>query len=347
MPVRFFKVRIPRLSFRALGLLCVLLLVAALANPAPAAEDCAEFNALVEKTYNFDEAKLSNQQKLALEKKIDEFWTTVQKHKAEYLPCLREAVQNPKANPFFRFDGSNLLVELDPSVESKKLQVEIYTTADLDLVGARRWMSVMTQRGTEGFDISQAATRWLSDPENGFIIPEHGDFEVGPFEGAIFLFGSMQEEHATPALLKIVNQRDHLEREGALEILTSQATPEAIRALKTLDMTGFSDEHKENVQAFLARPELIEPREKPLVTRAQFLKSFEAIVKGDSKPFFDLVDKVPDGERDAIMVLRAADLPLLRQVRRRFAAGSNQHALSYYQDFTNIILTLIWQQEPA
>jgi hypothetical protein len=317
----------------------------------PKQESCVAFQGLVKATYNFDVLKLSNKEKWALVKRLDTFWTAVKAHQREYLPCLRKALEEPilepKANAFFRFDGGNLLVELEPSPASKELQVQIYTATDLEIVGEQRWITVLSVRGTEGFDVSQAATRWLSDPDAGYTLPEHGDFAVGSFEGAVFLFGSMNEEQATPALLKIINQPKHPQREAALEILTSQATLEAWRALQKLTPASFSKEAGDNLQGLLEKPELIEPRgEPPQISRDQFIKAFEAFIKGDTKPFFALVDKTEDGERDAIAVLKPADLPLVRQVRRRFMLGGNQHSISYYQDFTNILWTLVWKQEP-
>lgn len=165
--------------------------------------------------------------------------------------------------------------------------------------------------------------------------------------GAAFLYGSMDEAQATPSLLKIVNNKRHPQREAALELLTAQATPEAWHALQKLDMTNIDEDAQTNVEGLLAQPELIEPRAKPLVAREEFLRAFKAITEGNSKPFFDLVDKVEDGERDAVVVLRPEDLPLVRRVRRRFMMGGNQHALEYSKDFTDILWTLVWKWEPA
>jgi hypothetical protein len=49
---------------------------------------------------------------------------------------------------------------------------------------------------------------------------------------------------------------------------------------------------------------------------------------------------VQDGEHDAVAVLNAGDLPLIRRVRRLFISNDNPHAYSYYNDFTSIIATI-------
>jgi hypothetical protein len=58
------------------------------------------------------------------------------------------------------------------------------------------------------------------------------------------------------------------------------------------------------------------------------------------RPFMELIAKVPDGERDAVMVLGREDLPLIRKVRRSFAASDNPDLIEDYPFFTGIIWTL-------
>jgi len=308
-------------------------------------DDCAEFKRLVNQTYSFDAAKMSAQQAQTVEKNVDQFWKVVKSRRAEFLPCLRAEVSNPKANPLFRFDGSNLLVELDPSRDSKALQIRVYLAADLDIVGAQRWLSVLSNRGIEGFDVSRAAEHWLVDPKAHYTLPEHGDFEVGVGEGALFLYGSMNEAQATPALLRLLAQKDHPAREAALWLLTSQATPQAFQALREVDGKQFSPGAQQNLKEFRTHPHLITPRTKPKTTRAEFLRAFADIVKGDTRRFSALSRKFSDGERDAAAVLKPEDLPLLRKVRRRVLAGGTPHSIGFYNDFTAIIMTLTWKPE--
>src|SRR5579862_5347208 len=144
---------------------------------------CAEFTALVAKVYNFKDMNLSEAESRAKEKELDTFWTTVKARRKEFLPCLRVSVADPKSNPFFRFDGSNLLMSMDPSDASKAMAVDVYTSADLDMVGARRWVTVLSFLGKEGFDISKAGERWLAEKDNHFTLPEHGDYDVSQYEG--------------------------------------------------------------------------------------------------------------------------------------------------------------------
>lgn len=196
-----------------------------------AKDSCASFQELIKATYNFKPSKLSEAEQDAKVEAMDRVWNMAKANK-ELLPCLRAALEDPSANQWFRFDGSNLLVELDPSRESKVLQVRSYTGADLDDVNLQVWVETLAQRGAEGFDVSEAGERWLKYPQARYFLPRHGAYEVKAFQGALFIYGSMDESQATPALLKIISQANHPGREHALWILMSQATPESLRALK-------------------------------------------------------------------------------------------------------------------
>lgn len=327
----------------ALGLMLSLLPTAA---PALGQQDsCAEFRQAVKATYDFKPSRLSEPAKDLKSAAMDRFWEMAKAKQVQFLPCLRVAIADPQSDGWFRFDGSNLLVSLDPSAASKAEQVRQYTMVDLDDIHPRVWVSVLAQRGAEGFDVSRAATRWLTFSGADYFLPEHGAIKVDAFMGAFFIFGSMDETFATPALLKIASDPNHPARERALTMLLYQATPESFRALKTANKVGRSPEAQAALLKLLANPRRVEPRDKPKSTREEFLKAFNAFVEGDRQPFMALVSKVPDGERDVAAVLRPEDLPLLRKVRRTMMANANQHAFQYYTTFTEILMALVWRPE--
>ena len=178
-----------------------------------------------------------------------------------------------------------------------------------------------------------------------YYLPEHGAYKVTPDDGAMFLYGSMDEAQATPALLKIVLDKTHPGREIALWTLMEQSTAEALRDLKQINKTEFSGEAQSSLKALLTRPELFQPRAKPKTSRQEFVHAFERFLAGDTDPFYDLASEVTDGERDVVAVMKPGDLPLIRKVRRSIIAGGNQHSVEYYNSFTKILMTLVWTPE--
>src|SRR6266849_4184677 len=168
---------------------------------------CGALQETIKTTYNFRPALLANEAER--EKKsaaMDKVWASVKGNPAELRPCLRRALEDPKADSWFLFDGSNLLVSLDDSKDAKELQIKSYAANNLEDVDLRLWVMTLVRRATEGFDVSVAGERWLSYPKARYFLPEHGAYEVNPMTGALFIFGSMEEAQAVPALLRIIKQ---------------------------------------------------------------------------------------------------------------------------------------------
>lgn len=304
--------------------------------------ECAELKRMVKSTYNFRPALLANDaerdQKSAA---MDRFWEAVKAKPNEMVPCLRKELEEPQADPWFGFDGSALLVTLDPSDESKRLRIKKLAATNLDDVDLRIWLSAVTERGLEGFDVSEAGEHWLSYPKAHYFLPEHGAYEVKKFEGALFIFGSMDEAQASPSLIRIVRQANHPGREIAVRILLDQETTASLEALKQLELSTFPSNVASLVREGRDHPKLFQPRAKPKTTRQEFIDAFNSLLNKDSSKFFELVDQVPDGEKDVVATLRSEDLPLVRKVRRQFIAGGNQHSIEFYQSFTQIIRTMM------
>ena len=312
------------------------------ANPS-----CADFNQLVKSTYTFRPALLSEAEKDQKSAAMDKVWETVKSRRSELLPCLRQALDDPNADHWFRFDGSNLLVSLDPSEASKQTQIKSYTVTNLDDVSLAVWVGVLARLGAEGFDVSKAGERWLAHPTATYYLPIHGAQKVDKMLGGIFIYGSMDEAYATPALLKIANAATHSGREDAISLLIMQATPEAISGLKKVDTSTLSAQARANVQRHLTKPILIQPRDQPKTTREQFLKALNDAASGNFRYFLQLAGQVPDGEKDLVATLKAEDIPLVRKVRRVMISRANQHAAGYYVSFTQILMTMIWRPEMA
>lgn len=329
-------------SLQFAGVVSLTILLAACSIGSQTAQ-CGDLQRLIKETYNFKPARLSESEKTAKSNAMDRVWDEVKNHRTELLPCLRTALADPNADAYFGFDGSNLLLSLDPSRESKITLVHAYALVDLNDVDLRVWVTRLTGLGVEGFDVSEAADRWLRYPKASYYLPEHGVYEVTPDNGAMFLYGSMDEAQATPALLKIVLNKSHPGREIALRALMNQATAESLQALKQINKAEFSGEAQSTLTALLTRPQLFQPRAKPMTSRQEFVTAFEKLLDGDPGPFGNLVSQVPDGEKDVVSVLKAEDLPLVRKVRRLIIARGNQHSIEYYNSFSKILMTLVWK----
>ena len=251
--------------------LLLLAIIAAMPFPATAragsAAGCADLMRLIQTTYTFKPSKLSRAEQATAAANMDKVWKLVKSDPANLAPCLRAAIEDPHADPWFRFDGSNLLMTVDPSPDSKAVQARAYLGADLADVEPEVWVETLAQRGWEGFDVSEAGARWLANPKMKYYIAAHGGFPVDAIAGALFLFGSMEEPLSRDALVKIANQLDHPGREAAVRILCTHTTRESFLAMKQLNVAGLSQRASERLKRRLENPELVVPAANPTLSK--------------------------------------------------------------------------------
>lgn len=325
--------------------LAILLALAAFAVSA-AASSCDKLDARLKRTYGFRPSQLDDQAREAKTRQMDEVWTMVQADPARLGPCLRSALLRPTEDTWFLFDGSQLLVSVDTSRPAKDLLLQALSRVSLDDVDLRVWIAAASALALEGFDTSPLGRRWLAYPKAEYFLPEHGAYRVDRGNGAMFLFGTLDERYATPALIELSREQKGEAREIAVWLLMSQATPEALRAIAKLSTDGLSAEAAASIKALRQGPGLIVPRKPPKTPRAEFIAAFEALLAGDEGPFNHLVETVPDGERDLVAVATEADVDLIRKVRRHYIARNTPHAIEYYNQFSQILMTLIWNARP-
>jgi hypothetical protein len=301
---------------------------------------CTELHAAVKSTYNFKPSKLTEAQKKGKSAGMDKVWNLVEANPAEMVPCLIAEMDGPAADSWFLFDAGGLLANLDHSARASRLILRGCESVDLEDVSLIDWVRRLTTLALQDVDISRAADRWMRDPRASFVLPQHA-FTASRPEGAFFLYGSMDEALAAPALLKIASDPSHPQRELALSLLGGLATPAADDAFRSVDLSGFPARVQSAARSVIASRPVIERRDSPKSTREEILTVFRSIAdRRDFRPFMELVEKVPDGERDVVTVMGPQDLPLIRKVRRAMAASCNPHLMEDYPYFTGIIWTL-------
>lgn len=309
-------------------------------------QNCDEFKKLLEKTYNFKPSKLTEDERTAKSSQMDVVWKKVKANPKELLPCLREAIDSPTTDSFFKFDASNLLIQLDQSDDAKKKLIKSYAEVDLNDINLHYWMPYVAVLGFEGFDTSAAGENWLKNQNTEYYLPQHGTLPVNKEIGALIIYGSMDESIATPALVKIVSQENHPAREIAARLLMQQTTTESFRELKKINQKGLSENTRQSINNLLSKPKLISPRQgEPKTNRQQFLDAFNQLVAGKPQTFLKLATEISDGEKDAVAVLKKEDIPLIRKSRRVFAAGANPHSAEWYKSFTDILMFLLLESE--
>lgn len=327
-------------------MMCALVAVGCLLLAQEQQGGCEELQAMIADTYTFKPSQLSSAQKDEASEGMDRVWTYVTENPAETTECLRAALNEGDANAWFLFDGSALLVKVDPSPESKALQARLWCSADLADIHEQYWLETLARLGSEGFDVTVAAERWLADEDSEYVLPRHGLFVVGPAEGAMFLFGSMDEAFATPALLRIVQTADHRGRDVALQLLEYQGTPDAWRAIAELDEASVQASRREALlQLRRAAPTI--PTGEPGVelSRDQLLSDLHAFLGDETATRLSGGLLETDWLINAVRQLQPEDVDLLRRARRRRVTISSDEAVYEYVKYSRAIQALTWSPE--
>lgn len=233
-------------------------------------------------------------------------------------------------------------MEIAPTEASKRLQTRLWSEVDFEDIDGRYWLTQLCLRASEGFDVSRAAERWILSGELAFI-PQHA-LQIGPFEGALFLFGSMDESLATPALARLANDTDHPARGMGITLLILQGTPDAWRAIGKLDLETVPVAAREPLMQLRNEVPLPSPSEwEQRVTRADLLDELRAHRDGRSVEGPGLEPE--DWILSAIRELEPEDLDLLRQVRRQRMTLLSDEALYDYVMYSTALQALTWSAD--
>lgn len=319
------------------------LLVTATASGGPPPPACADLTAGLRAAYTFRPSKLGRDEQRTKKAEVDRLWSRVRSNARELAPCLRNALSAADVDPWLLFDGAEVLMQLDPGNETKLLEVRGLGAVEIVDVEPKSWLYLVTERAMDGFDVSEAALKWLKAPNAGYVIPERNNQKVTHDNGVLFIFGSMDEELATPTLAQFVRSEKGPSREVALWALMSQANESALKALRTLDPKTFSEKAAGSLLALRKKPALIEPRARPLRAHDEYVRALKDLANGDFAAFGSLLRRDPNGEKDLVALMKKEDLPLLRAARRKMASLRDPELIPTYNAFSQVLMTLVWK----
>ena len=345
------------------------------------ADSCAEINAAKVKTYGLQPSQLTDKQRQVKSVQMDAFWRLVGEDKATGMPCLEHLLKAEKHDGFFLFDGASLLYSLDPSQESMSIVVDSLKRADMAEIEPAGYLRLLLKMSNAGVDIGPLAGRYLEFPKVDTFVPQHSmdlDRDMGALlvytsmpsekEDAYLVPAlSSQERYAraTAALLLALNMTE--ESFKALNSFSSWAdVPEdskkVIQSYRTYaayqppaSPVKFSREevlsyitqlpHNETeFRAAMQRQEAYEKLHPELTPNGKLPeKELEAAVNRkveESPPFFGVAgaDRFIES---AVANLTEADLPMLREARRKSMRSISDEALGEYFAYSHIIRGVI------
>ena len=312
-------------------------LVVACAPLLPQTDRCEQFTALVRKTYDFLPVQVPDEQRKARFAAMDEVWNLAKSEPAVFTPCLRGLLEAPDAQAWFRCDGSSLLVELDPSRASLELQARLWSHTPIEIVDLEPWTWTITTLGAQDLDVSAAGEAWLRERTKTFTVAKHA-LTVGHLAGALFAFGSMDENVAEPVLARIAADASHPGRGDAVQLLGMLATGPALADLRALDLAWLPEAERADAENVRGSTPLLKPRAGG-PARKKVVAALQAFVDGHPDDLAELQSSSEHWYEELAQTLREEDLPLLRRVRRMRLAALSDEALADYVHYGNLLWT--------
>jgi hypothetical protein len=361
--------------------LAVLLVVMCATAFAQKPDPCAAIDAAKTKTYGFRPSRLTIKDRQVRSVQMDSFWRMAGQDKAAGAACIRQLLIAEKEDGFFLFDGASLLSSLDQSEESTKVVLASLHRADMAEIEPAGYVRFLLRLSIAGADIGPLASRYLQYPTVKAFIPEHAmdlDRDMGalllygsmaPEQEDSYLIAALGDKESyarsTAALLLALNMTEpslkalgtyggmaELPADSAKVVRSyrtftpyqSPATPAKFSREEVLAYIAQLPHNQKEFGEAMQRQEAYE-KQHPELNVNEKLRDQEmeaAVTKKvqESPPFFG-VSGADRFIESAIANLTEADLPAVRDARRRSIQGISDEVLGEYFAYSHIIRGVI------
>ncbi len=344
-------------------------------------DPCAAINASKTKTYGFLPNKLTAKERQAKSLQMDAFWHLAEADKAAGAQCVRGLLNGEKQDGFFLFDGASLLYSLDPSPESAKVAVASLERANMAEIEPSGYLRLLLRMSSDGVDIGPLAARYLRYPTVKTFIPQHAmdlDRDMGglllygsmaPGQEDSYLIAALGDKEAyarsTAALLLALNMTEASLRalstfpgladlpEDSRKVVQSYRTyaayqPPAVPARfsreEVLSFIAQLPHSEKEFREAMQRQDAYEKQHPELNVKEKLSdQELEAAVNNkvqESPPFFG-VSGADRFIESAIANLNEADLPAIREARRKSITGISDEVLGEYFAYSRIIKGMV------
>ncbi len=248
-------------TFRHRWILVVLLFVPISNNQATA--QSASIHSEIQSVYNFQPHLLTKQ--LINEKSglLDKFWEKAKSQRSVYIPGLRQELTDFSNNPFFLFDGSQLLLSLSDTPADRKIVCAAIAHTDLRDLQVRDYFLLVQHMAAQDEDTTAAAFHILAEPKFQIFIPEHSLSLAQDYCVVYMLLPTSPDFWLKPVIERLHTEPDATAQRTLLLVLWYAQTPEADKAIqqfsadasKPLDNKGFATEllHRKDIIDAAAR----------------------------------------------------------------------------------------------
>jgi hypothetical protein len=103
---------------------------------------------------------------------LDQFWTKAKSQRDVYVSELRRELADFSNPPFFRFDGSQLLLSLSDAPADRKIVLSAIAHPDLRDLQSKDYFLLVQRMAAQGKDTTASAFHILPKPKFQVFIPQ-------------------------------------------------------------------------------------------------------------------------------------------------------------------------------
>jgi hypothetical protein len=337
---------------------------------------CDGIRAAKSKVYGYRIAQLNEDQITAKSRELDAFWKQVQAGGPEGVTCIRGLLAEEKTDHIFQFDAASMLFPADHSPKTLNLIRDSLEQADFQESDPANYLSLALDLSIAGADVRPLGAKLLLYPNATIHISEH-DFDLDSDTAALFLYGSMEPERASSALITLLQAPEPFVRSAAAHLLAEQMTEVGFRALNQWDgLSKIEEDFRRNDIHAVTKYQAPNPDEfaHPKFTREQVVQTIASLphtrqefdeamaTKGaafdeqmrakratqaeiaqavaESLPIYGIADHTAFMD-SAVATLQPVDFETIREARRKSLYNVSDESLAEYLAYTQIMIRLL------
>jgi hypothetical protein len=318
------------------ALIFLLLLVAAGGTTrAQAADACSALTATKTSTYGFRPSQLAPAQFAEKLKGADAFHEQVKAAGPAGVACLGNLIVAEKADTFFAFDAAQVLSVIDASGDSDSAIEAGLLRADFADASVPRYLDVALQLSHRARDIGKIAAHYLHAPAVDTVFPGTND-KLDRTTGTLLLYGSMSPDLVDSYLAQEVKAPEPYVRDAAAAVWVTNMTERSFAGIAAMGSLGtLTASGRPYIQGIMKWHAVsVTP---PKFTREQVLARLQQFPNvGKMTP-----EEGKELDNSTYATLTVADLPALREARRRMVQSPTTSSFRGYFAVTRLLLNTI------
>ena len=340
------------------------------------ATPCDSIRAAKPKVYGYHIAQLTEEQIDAKSKELDAFWKQVQNAGSDGVSCIRDLLAEEKTDHVFQFDAASMLFPADHSPETLILIRDSIRQADFQESDPANYLTLAMDLQQAGVDVRPLAAKLLLYPNATIHISEH-QMDLDSDTASLFLYGSMDPDKATAALIRLLDAKQPFVRAAAAHLLAEQMNEDSFRALSKWDgISKIEEDFRRNDIQTIMKFQPVNPADygSPKFTRETVLqtiaglphtrKEFDDVMATKGAAFDqqmrdrkatqqEITQAVADGLpiygiadhtafiNSAVATLQPPDFDIIREARRKSLYNVSDESLAEYLAYTQILIGML------